>query len=269
VPQPPKVPTAALCNSADRCATRVRQYTQRQRRRHHRRGTAAQKQAAAAASSSAPATSATNGEETKTETSSNGVGGTGLILKRSNSKELLEKRKQQTTNVMSLKRGTRNAKQGKVKPVELRVQKDVSELENIPGVEVDFPDPNNLMTFFAKITPNEGLYQSATFKFKIEIDNEYPFKAPRAECQTLIYHPNIDWEGHVCLNILRDDWKPILTLSSVLFGLVTLFLEPNPDDPLNREASQLMIDRPQEFERNVKNSLRGGYVLGRTFPKLV
>jgi len=230
-----------------------------------------QKQAAAAAQpASAPATTTTNGEgESKPQEAGNGVGGTGLILKRSNSKELLEKRKQGTQNVMSLKRGARNPKQGKVKPVELRVQKDVSELENIPGVEVDFPDPNNLMLFFAKITPNEGLYQGATFKFKIDIDNEYPFKAPRAECQTLIYHPNIDWEGHVCLNILRDDWKPILTLSSVLFGLVTLFLEPNPDDPLNREASQLMIDRPQEFERNVKNSLRGGYVLGRTFPKLV
>jgi len=223
-----------------------------------------------------PANAEGNGDTTpaeggNTDGAATGGSGTGYILKRSNSKELLAKRQATTQNVMSLKRNAGRGKQTgqKLKPVDLRVQKDVAELENIPGIDVDFPDTNNLMTFFAKVTPNEGLYQGACFKFKIEIDNDFPYKAPRAECQTLIYHPNIDWEGHVCLNILRDDWKPILTISSVLFGLLTLFLEPNPDDPLNREAAQLMIDRPTEFEKNVKQTLRGGYVMGRSFPKLI
>ena len=39
-----------------------------------------------------------------------------------------------------------------------------------------------------------------------------------------IYHPNIDLEGNVCLNILREDWKPVLNLQSVILGLVFLFL---------------------------------------------
>jgi ubiquitin-conjugating enzyme E2 M len=71
------------------------------------------------------------------------------------------------------------------------------------------------------------------------------------------------------LNILRSDWKPVLTLGSVLFGLMTLFLEPNPDDPLNKEAADLMINRRAEFESNVKKCLRGGYYFGRQFPKLI
>lgn len=37
-----------------------------------------------------------------------------------------------------------------------------------------------------------------------------------------------------CRNILREDWKPVLNLSSVMVGLQYLFLEPNPDDPLNK-----------------------------------
>jgi ubiquitin-conjugating enzyme E2 M len=49
-----------------------------------------------------------------------------------------------------------------------------------------------------------------------------------------IYHPNIDLEGNVCLNILREDWKPVLNLQSIVVGLQFLFLEPNPDDPLNK-----------------------------------
>ena len=51
---------------------------------------------------------------------------------------------------------------------------------------------------------------------------------------TQIYHPNVDLEGNVCLNILREDWKPVLNLNSVMVGLQYLFLEPNADDPLNK-----------------------------------
>ncbi len=49
-----------------------------------------------------------------------------------------------------------------------------------------------------------------------------------------IYHPNLDLEGNVCLNILREDWKPVLNLNAVMVGLQYLFLEPNADDPLNK-----------------------------------
>jgi len=171
-------------------------------------------------------------------------------------------------NVFSL-RTNRGAKRGKkTNAAELRATKDVSEMEEIPGVVVDFPDQNNLMIFNVTVTPSDGLYKSASFKFTVNIPQTYPYDPPKVECNTLVYHPNIDWEGHVCLNILRADWMPVLNLGSVLFGLMTLFLEPNPDDPLNKEAAQLMIDRPSEFQRNVEQSLRGQYVLGRQFPKL-
>lgn len=39
-----------------------------------------------------------------------------------------------------------------------------------------------------------------------------------------MYHPNIDLEGNVCLNILREDWKPVLSINSVIYGLQFLFL---------------------------------------------
>jgi hypothetical protein len=39
-----------------------------------------------------------------------------------------------------------------------------------------------------------------------------------------VFHPNIDMEGKVCLNILRDDWKPVLDIGAVINGLFFLFL---------------------------------------------
>jgi len=217
----------------------------------------------------APSTSSASSDSAGTSGAGGAAAPGGYVLKKTNSKELLDVRrtKSKESNVFSLSKGNRK-KGEKTKAVVLRVQKDVGEIGNIPGVEVDFPDPNNLMSFYTNITPSDGLYTGATFKFIVNIPETYPYDPPKVECQTLLYHPNIDWEGHVCLNILRADWMPVLNLGSVLFGLVTLFLEPNPDDPLNKEAAQLMIDRPSEFERNVRQSLAGGYVLGRQFPKL-
>lgn len=65
-------------------------------------------------------------------------------------------------------------------------------------------------------------------------------------------------EGHVCLNILREDWKPVLTISSVMYGLTFLMLSPNADDPLNKEAATLYETNPKQFEQIVKRTLRGG-----------
>ncbi len=105
--------------------------------------------------------------------------------------------------------------------------------------------------------------------FSLNIPKGYPHKPPKVHCDTQIYHPNINMEGAVCLNILRDDWKPILTVNAVILGLIFLFIEPNPDDPLNHEAAALMRDDYSSFEDEVKRSLRGEKVDGVKFPKFI
>ena len=60
--------------------------------------------------------------------------------------------------------------------------------------------------------------------------------------------------GEVCLNILREDWKPVLSISSVVYGLLYLFLEPNPGDPLNHEAAEVLRNNRAEFGRIVGRS---------------
>ena len=81
-----------------------------------------------------------------------------------------------------------------------------------------------------------------------------------------MYHPNIDLDGNICLNILREDWKPVLSISAVIYGLQFLFLDPNPDDPLNTEAAAVLRDNPKLFATNVRRAMQGGYVAGTSFP---
>lgn len=40
--------------------------------------------------------------------------------------------------------------------------------------------------------------------------------------------------------------------------------EPNPEDPLNKEAAEVLQTNRRLFEQNVHRSLRGGYV-GATY----
>lgn len=151
---------------------------------------------------------------------------------------------------------------------QLRISKDVSELDAPSSVTVTFPNPDDLMTIALSLSPEEGFYTAGTFAFTISIPADYPHSPPKVHCDTLVYHPNIDLDGNVCLNILRQDWKPVLTLSAVLYGIVLLFLSPNPDDPLNKDAADLLKRNETAFRNNVDTSLRGGNVNGTHFPRV-
>ncbi|KAJ1463003.1 putative nedd8-conjugating enzyme ubc12 [Pelagophyceae sp. CCMP2097] len=87
----------------------------------------------------------------------------------------------------------------------------------------------------------------------------YPHEPPKVHCDTKIFHPNINLEGNVCLNILRQDWKPVLDINAVIYGLIYLFYEPNPDDPLNKEAAQLYREDIKSFEHHVRRTLHQGH----------
>eukprot|EP00322_Chrysochromulina_rotalis_P031296 CAMPEP_0115845976 /NCGR_PEP_ID=MMETSP0287-20121206/9628_1 /TAXON_ID=412157 /ORGANISM="Chrysochromulina rotalis, Strain UIO044" /LENGTH=186 /DNA_ID=CAMNT_0003299763 /DNA_START=213 /DNA_END=773 /DNA_ORIENTATION=- len=149
---------------------------------------------------------------------------------------------------------------GKIAPGLIRMQKDVSELrDNDKGVSIDFYNgKDDLMNFKVKVSPDEGYYRKGQFVFDVKVPKTYPHDAPKVLCETRVYHPNIDMEGHVCLNILREDWKPVLTIQSVIHGLQFLMLEPNADDPLNKEAANLLATDGNKFEKLVRSTFRGG-----------
>jgi len=150
--------------------------------------------------------------------------------------------------------------QKKSSPAQLRLMKDLNELTLPKTCTMDFPDPDDLLNFKMFIRPDEGFYKGGRFIFNFRIGANYPHEPPKVKCETPVYHPNIDLEGNVCLNILREDWKPVLTINSVIYGLQYLFLEPNPEDPLNREAADVLQSNRRLFETNVAKAMRGGYI---------
>ncbi|KAJ3128805.1 NEDD8-conjugating protein ubc12, partial [Irineochytrium annulatum] len=146
----------------------------------------------------------------------------------------------------------------------------MADLDRLPkSISVTLPDPNDLMNFELIIRPDDGLYVGGVFRFTIKINSNYPYEPPKVLCVQKIYHPNIDLEGNICLNILREDWKPVLNLHSVLIGMQYLFLEPNPEDPLNKEAAAVMRADRNRFVNNINTSMKGGNVEGVSYDRVL
>jgi len=95
----------------------------------------------------------------------------------------------------------------------------LSELSLGSTMKTEFPDPDDILNFVLTIDPDEGMYRGGKFTFDFAINQNFPHEPPKVRCRETIYHPNIDLEGKVCLNILREDWKPVLNLNAVIVGL--------------------------------------------------
>ena len=87
--------------------------------------------------------------------------------------------------------------------------------------------------------PGESPFEGGVFFLDINFPSDYPYKPPRVTFSTKIYHPNINSSGGICLDILKDQWSPALTISKVLISICSLLDDPNPDDPLVPSIAEL------------------------------
>ncbi|XP_055270795.1 ubiquitin-conjugating enzyme E2 D4 isoform X1 [Moschus berezovskii] len=97
--------------------------------------------------------------------------------------------------------------------------------------------------------PNDSPYQGGVFFLTIHFPTDYPFKPPKVVFTTKIYHPNINSNGSICLDILRSQWSPALTVSKVLLSICSLLCDPNPDDPLVPEIAHTYKADREKYNR--------------------
>lgn len=107
------------------------------------------------------------------------------------------------------------------------------------------------------IGPKDTPYEGYKFYINMHFSKDYPMKPPSLLFKTKIYHPNISEDGHVCLNILKNppagNWSPAMNATKILLSIHNLLAEPNPSDPLNKEAGNDLLYNKIKYVEKILN----------------
>ncbi|KAJ4817678.1 Ubiquitin-conjugating enzyme E2 [Rhynchospora pubera] len=138
-----------------------------------------------------------------------------------------------------------------------RIQKELDYLQKNPSALCTAgPVGEDLFHWQGTIKgPPDSPYSGGIFFLKIHFPPDYPFKPPKVNFQTKVYHPNINSNGSICsdhFNILKDQWNPALTISKVLHLICSLLTDPVPDCPLVPEISRIYQDKRSRYEETAR-----------------
>ncbi|KAK6636526.1 Ubiquitin-conjugating enzyme E2-18 kDa [Polyplax serrata] len=92
-------------------------------------------------------------------------------------------------------------------------------------------DETNMLTWQGLIVPDNPPYNKGAFRIEINFPAEYPFKPPKINFKTKIYHPNIDEKGQ---------------------ALVALVNDPEPEHPLRTELAEEFLKDKKKFIKNAE-----------------
>ncbi|KAF7303711.1 UBIQUITIN-CONJUGAT-2 domain-containing protein [Mycena indigotica] len=142
-----------------------------------------------------------------------------------------------------------------------RIHREIADVHKEDLGAITLTPSDDLFAWHGSLPGPEGsVYEGGTFNFAVELPKDYPFSAPKVVLKTRIYHMNISDQGNICLDILKHNWSPALSLFKVILSLSSLLTDPNPKDPLGM-AYSFLTDFPlnapvpaiaTQFQRNRK-----------------
>lgn len=136
-----------------------------------------------------------------------------------------------------------------------RIQTEFKALNAEGGADYSaiLPNEDNPFTWIVTISgPPDSAYDGIRYKMEVTFPDQYPFKPPTIKFITPVYHANIMLTtGEICLDILKDNWSPVLTLPKVVISLRLLLAAPNVSSALNHDAGILFEKDPAALRAKV------------------
>ena len=136
-----------------------------------------------------------------------------------------------------------------------RLSKELKDFENdpVPGVEIKVVDDCITMWHVILDGPADSPYAGGKFTVKIDFSDNYPFKCPKMQFITKIYHPNIKTDnGEICAQAIQNSWVPTLNANFIVKMLMELIANPNHDNPQEAEIARQMMTNPDGFRASAQ-----------------
>ncbi|KAL3284707.1 hypothetical protein HHI36_018856 [Cryptolaemus montrouzieri] len=148
-----------------------------------------------------------------------------------------------------------------------RITKELEKITNNPltGIWLSPKEDDKFNFLQAQIIgPENTPYHNGVFNLEVHIPEKYPFAPPSIKFVTRIYHPNIDDNGRICLDLIKmppaGNWRPTIGLQGLLIAIRMLLESPNPDDPLMGEIAQ-------EYKHNYSEFFKKAQMLTEQYAK--
>ncbi|KAK8833406.1 hypothetical protein WA577_000371, partial [Blastocystis sp. JDR] len=136
-----------------------------------------------------------------------------------------------------------------------RLMKDYEEIMNDPpyGISASPSNMEDLFTWDAMISgPDDSPWEGGMFALQLRFPDDYPSVPPVVRFTTPIFHPNVFVDGMICLDIIKEKWSPINTVSMVLTSIQSLLNDPNPNSPANPDAASLYVNDNKAYRKKVR-----------------
>lgn len=140
-----------------------------------------------------------------------------------------------------------------------RIKKELGDLSRDPPANCSAGpvDESDMFKWQATIMgPGDSPFEGGVFKLAISFPKDYPFKPPKVVFLTKIYHPNISTHGDICLDILKAQWSPALSIAKVLLSICVLMCDPNPHDPLMPKVASLYLNNRALYDSTAREWTR-------------
>ena len=122
---------------------------------------------------------------------------------------------------------------------------------DLPIVKCEFLNNSNKHWKVCFLGSDCSPYEDGYFVIEFIFKNTFPKNGPEAIFKTKMFHPNVNSDGHICINLLNN-WDPKYSIVSVFYGILEIMDHPVASGGYSNEARNLLEKDEEAFYRKVE-----------------